>query len=291
MANAYDFTYTGMRTKGLKYNWDFGPDASPSHSSKKNPSNIVFTDSGPQTVSLNIMSSIDDDGSSKDKGSKDDDSSSKAKGSKDDDSSSKGKHDDDSSSRGKHDDDSSSRGKHDDDSSSKADKGSKDDDSSGKGGKGQKDVCLDVSTQIIEVPEIKEGKKIMICHDGLLIAVSKKSLKKHLKHGDCIGSCESGSSKTSFLVSDQNSGNHLTIYPNPFQSSTRINFSIDKGGKVVVDLYDVTGSRVARLYSAYAEPGKTYTSLIKANDLRAGLYFIQLVSGDIRMYDRVVILK
>ena len=39
-----------------------------------------------------------------------------------------------------------------------------------------------------EVAEAKK-KKVTICHSGQTLKVSKKSKKKHLKHGDTLGAC------------------------------------------------------------------------------------------------------
>jgi len=303
LSSTYDFTYTGGTADGATYLWDFGPNASPSTSTEQHPSNITFGGSDDDGSSKD-KSSKDDDSRSKDKGSKDDDSRSKDKGSKDDDSRSKdkGSRDDDSSSKdkGSRDDDSSSKGHRDDDSSSK---GSKDDDSSGKG-KGSADTqdqlvtltivrygCEDVIAQTIEVPEVEKGKKVVLCHKGHLIKVGKKSLQKHLAHGDCVGPCNKGSSKTSEFLEPPKLGDKLIIYPNPFHSTTLIDFSVEISGEVVVDLFDITGNRVARLYSGYTESGKQYSTVLNGGDLRSGLYLIQVVSENTRMYDKVVILK
>ncbi len=66
---------------------------------------------------------------------------------------------------------------------------------------------------------------------------------------------------------------------------------MEMSGEVVVYLYDLTGSKVAQLYSGYAESGNRYSTELDAGDLKAGVYIIQVVSENAVMYERVAILK
>ena len=42
----------------------------------------------------------------------------------------------------------------------------------------------------------KRKKKVTLCHSGQTITVGKKKKKKHLKHGDTIGACQTGTTTT-----------------------------------------------------------------------------------------------
>jgi hypothetical protein len=50
----------------------------------------------------------------------------------------------------------------------------------------------------------------------------------------------------------------LNSYPNPFKSSTNISFSIPTSGHVKVDIYSLTGVKVATIYDNYADADQVY---------------------------------
>ncbi len=52
--NSYDFTGAGIIPAGSTFFWDFGSAATPSTSTDQNPTNIVFSQSGPHEVSFTI---------------------------------------------------------------------------------------------------------------------------------------------------------------------------------------------------------------------------------------------
>lgn len=52
--NNYNFSGSGVTTTSAKYNWDFGPNATPATSTSQNPTGIVFNTAGKQAVTLTI---------------------------------------------------------------------------------------------------------------------------------------------------------------------------------------------------------------------------------------------
>jgi hypothetical protein len=81
---------------------------------------------------------------------------------------------------------------------------------------------------------------VTVCHYGNEIVVSVSSLPGHLAHGDCLGSCQSGS-----RMDNQSSGNtfDIRVYPNP--SSGNFSFqSFEEACQLVI--YDVLGKEVER---------------------------------------------
>jgi hypothetical protein len=98
-----------------------------------------------------------------------------------------------------------------------------------------------------------------------------------------------------------------SVYPNPFNSSTRISFSVGAQGLAPVRLaiYDISGREV---YSAVAAPsvtgigktpptppaiagGDSRTLVWDASDQPAGLYFVRLKAGSMVSSQRLVIVK
>ncbi len=72
-------------------------------------------------------------------------------------------------------------------------------------------------------------------------------------------------------------------YPNPFNPTTRIDYQIPFNANVQIELYSITGEKVATLVSGETEAG-FYTLDINAATLRlsSGVYFYRMISTDIQ---------
>ena len=71
------------------------------------------------------------------------------------------------------------------------------------------------------------------------------------------------------------------IYPNPFNSSTTITYSLPLEAAVRLKLYDMTGHEIFTLIDGFNHSG-THSVTLNASDLPAGLYFVRLeASGHI----------
>lgn len=68
-------------------------------------------------------------------------------------------------------------------------------------------------------------------------------------------------------------------FPNPFNPSTVINFSIAKEGFVQLDIYSSLGEKVITLVNSFHRPGK-YSVVFNASNISSGLYFYRINSGD-----------
>lgn len=64
-------------------------------------------------------------------------------------------------------------------------------------------------------------------------------------------------------------------FPNPFNPSTKIRFSISKPGLVTLKVYDVLGREVAETFKDYLEPGQ-YENTWNASRYASGIYFVKL---------------
>ena len=71
-------------------------------------------------------------------------------------------------------------------------------------------------------------------------------------------------------------------FPNPFNPSTTIKFTVPKSGKqlkhVTLKVYDVLGKEIASLVNEDLSPG-TYRIDWNASDFSSGVYFYKLTSG------------
>lgn len=130
-----------------------------------------------------------------------------------------------------------------------------------------------------------------MCHNGNTLTVDGNAIQAHLKHGDKLGSCTSvitfarisnastGSSedisvsnvKTGISISEYN----LSNYPNPFKTSTTINYDVPVNSKVSLKIYNALGQVIATLFEGDKKAG-SYTISFNASKLIQGLYYCKL---------------
>ncbi len=79
-------------------------------------------------------------------------------------------------------------------------------------------------------------------------------------------------------------------YPNPFNSSTIVEFSLEASGYATVSLYDLSGREITRLASGSFTAGR-HSVALQADDLSAGVYVLRLKAGDMSDTRKVVLVK
>lgn len=79
-------------------------------------------------------------------------------------------------------------------------------------------------------------------------------------------------------------------YPNPFNPSTNIRFSLAAPGKVTLTVYDVLGNTVAVLVNGQMEAG-AHTVAFNAANMASGLYIYELRSGTKTLQNKMLLLK
>jgi len=82
-------------------------------------------------------------------------------------------------------------------------------------------------------------------------------------------------------LNDQNYG--LTIYPNPSSNEVQITLKYQTNKKVKIELYDSFG-KLVRSYQTTSDQ----KVLITKNELANGLYFVNLISGNIRWTGKII---
>lgn len=79
-------------------------------------------------------------------------------------------------------------------------------------------------------------------------------------------------------------------YPNPFNSSTVISYSLDRSGEVELAVFNMLGQRVRVLYKGFRNPG-TYRVNFEAEDLVTGVYVYQIKFGSEFQRRKLLLLK
>jgi endoglucanase len=78
-------------------------------------------------------------------------------------------------------------------------------------------------------------------------------------------------------------------YPNPFNPTTQISYSLAEPGKISLDVYDLKGQKVTVLINnEYTEPGN-YRLFFDASELPSGIYLYRLI-GDAGIRTRKMVL-
>ncbi|CAN5500702.1 hypothetical protein BH10BAC5_BH10BAC5_26920 [soil metagenome] len=79
-------------------------------------------------------------------------------------------------------------------------------------------------------------------------------------------------------------------FPNPFNPSTKINFSLPKQGLVTLKIYDMLGKEVSTLVNEIRTAGN-YSVDFNASNLASGVYFYRIESADFRDTKRMMLIK
>ena len=93
---------------------------------------------------------------------------------------------------------------------------------------------------------------------------------------------DSGAKPSSFTL-EQN-------FPNPFNPSTTITYSLSSASQVELTLYNLLGEQISRLVSDYQEPG-VYSHPLDATHLSSGTYFYVLDVGTHTQTRKMLLLK
>ncbi|MCC9138815.1 T9SS type A sorting domain-containing protein, partial [Pontibacter silvestris] len=70
--------------------------------------------------------------------------------------------------------------------------------------------------------------------------------------------------------------NELTVYPNPFRDRAIVTFRLEQACEALLDVYDLQGRLVQRLFTGQVEAGKTYTFEFDGNNAANGMYISRL---------------
>ena len=83
--------------------------------------------------------------------------------------------------------------------------------------------------------------------------------------------------------------NNITVYPNPFKSSVKIEYTLNEQSQVVIDLLDINGRRIHEIYRGEQGNGN-YTQDFNAEalGLSKGTYTIRLGNGKKTYFRRLV---
>jgi len=82
----------------------------------------------------------------------------------------------------------------------------------------------------------------------------------------------------------------IPAYPNPFNPTTKISFTIDTPSEIQLDVYDVNGKLIDNILKGYYQSGMHGIGW-NASEFASGMYFVHLVKQGERRTQKVMLLK
>jgi hypothetical protein len=93
---------------------------------------------------------------------------------------------------------------------------------------------------------------------------------------------EAGNTPTDFTLTQN--------FPNPFNPTTKINFSVPQSGFVNIDVFNALGQKVTTLVNEQMNAGN-YSTDFNAVNLTSGIYFYKMTSGNFTETRKMILLK
>ncbi len=84
---------------------------------------------------------------------------------------------------------------------------------------------------------------------------------------------------TAINENNYTSGNDISVYPNPFQSTTTLEFNLSENKNASISIVDVEGRIVKKISTKNLLSGKNRIT-IDLSELKAGIYFCKLISNE-----------
>jgi uncharacterized repeat protein (TIGR03803 family) len=158
--------------------------------------------------------------------------------------------------------------------------------------------CVDPDDDNDGIPDFKDcvpldnkKDKVLICHKGKTLCVSRHAVLAHLRHGDTEGPCGGNKIKSKsrgniaitndLEVSKSNlfvpAEYKLSNYPNPFTGISTIKYELPFDSKVSIKVYDLMGRIVATLIDENKKAG-IYTVNFKSGNLSTRFLYYKIIA-------------
>jgi hypothetical protein len=84
----------------------------------------------------------------------------------------------------------------------------------------------------------------------------------------------------------------VNAYPNPFNSTATIEFMrTDESAHAVVEVYGLSGNKVATLFDSDIEQGGVYNAVFNGDKLDEGVYMYRIISSDKIINGKLILIK
>ncbi|MDZ4757294.1 MAG: GEVED domain-containing protein [Bacteroidota bacterium] len=93
------------------------------------------------------------------------------------------------------------------------------------------------------------------------------------------------------VVSISNKVNGISVYPNPYFGSTSLNYSLSEATQISIELYDITGRKIATLANAKQSAGVYQLPINTNNQIAGGTYTVRISANGEIISIRVIDIK
>jgi uncharacterized lipoprotein YddW (UPF0748 family) len=138
--------------------------------------------------------------------------------------------------------------------------------------------CTGSSQVAIEVIDVRcgsKGDKVQVCLNKKPMCVATESVGALLHASATLEGCIDFSPASESLPAPV-----LNAYPNPFDQSVDLEFVLPVSDEqVTLDIYDIYGGKVMRVYEGPVESGERQAFNLNATDLRGGIFNVRLTTS------------
>jgi len=156
-------------------------------------------------------------------------------------------------------------------------------------GDGESDNIVLYSKGLVLAHDMNEPEQASICFSTIIENDADKGLKALAENQLGILGYEVDKSVTISGKTESN-GIELDNYPNPFNPSTTISYTLPEAGAVQIKIYDILGREVAKLVDEQKSAGK-YTVQWNGSNYASGIYFYSVTFGGQRLYKKMLMIK
>jgi hypothetical protein len=135
----------------------------------------------------------------------------------------------------------------------------------------------------------------MVCHNGNTLCIKQADVADHLNQGDKLGACAGSltQAKATGEINEMPNGFILENYPNPFNGSTTIRYSLPDANEsyhVLLKVFDATGKEIKTLANDEEAAGWKTISF-DAGHLPPEVYFYRLSAGTFNEVRKLILIK
>ncbi|HXX64416.1 MAG TPA: glycosyl hydrolase 53 family protein [Bacteroidota bacterium] len=99
-----------------------------------------------------------------------------------------------------------------------------------------------------------------------------------------------GINATAVKKNDALPGYDFTIYPNPFNPTTRVEYALPAAAHVTITIYNVLGEEIVRLVDGNEQPGHHFVAW-SPKSVSSGTFYCRMTSGSYVKTQKIVLLK
>lgn len=80
------------------------------------------------------------------------------------------------------------------------------------------------------------------------------------------------------------------VYPNPFNSSARISYTLSRSGTISIQVFDINGHLVSSLFKGYKQTG-VYNAYLTGTNMSSGIYFVRMKTSNKMLTRKLFFMK